>query len=50
MFHPGHQAEGTRQRPNRGYYYEYYLWCPKCQATYEVEAAKRIIEQPPSLF
>ena len=40
----------ARKRPNRGYYYEYYLWCPKCQATYEVEAAKRIIEQPPSLF
>jgi ribonuclease HI len=40
----------SRKRPNRGYYYEYYLWCPKCQATYEVEAAKRFIEQPPSLF
>ena len=39
-----------RKRPNRGYYYEYYLWCPKCQATYEVEEAKRFVEQPPSLF
>ena len=40
----------ARKRPHRDYYYEYYLWCPKCQATYEVEAAKRFIEQPPSLF
>jgi formamidopyrimidine-DNA glycosylase len=40
----------ARKRPQRGYYYEYYLWCPKCQATYEVEAAKRLIEQSPSLF
>src|SRR5437867_1169466 len=40
----------SRKRPNRGYYYEYYLWCPKCQATYEVEEAKRFVEQPPSLF
>ena len=40
----------SRRRPSRDYYYEYYLWCPKCQATYEVEAAKRTVEQPPSLF
>lgn len=40
----------ARRKPGRGYYYEYYLYCPKCQATYEVEAAKRFIEQPPSLF
>jgi ribonuclease HI len=39
-----------RARPRRDYYFEYYLWCPKCQATYEVEAAKRFIEQPPSLL
>jgi ribonuclease HI len=39
-----------RSKPNRGYYFEYYLWCPKCHATYEVESAKRLIEQPPSLF
>ncbi len=38
------------KRPNRDYYYEYYLWCPKCQATYEVEAAKRLVAQPRSLF
>jgi len=40
----------ARKRPARDYYYEYYLWCPKCQATYEVEAARRFVERPPSLF
>jgi ribonuclease HI len=40
----------SRKRPNRGYYYEYYLWCPNCKASYEVESAKRLVEQPPSLF
>jgi ribonuclease HI len=39
-----------RKRPNRDYYFEYYLWCPRCQATYEVEEAKRLLEQPPALF
>ncbi len=42
------QTSGKKR--NRGYYYEYYLWCPKCHASYEVESAKRSIEQPPSLF
>ncbi len=40
----------ARSRPNREYYYEYYLCCPKCQATYEVEEAKRQVGQTPSLF
>ena len=40
----------ARKRSSRDYYYEYYLWCPKCLATYEVEDAKRFIEQPPELF
>ena len=40
----------SSKKRSRGYYYEYYLWCPKCQATYEVESAKRFIEQPPALF
>jgi ribonuclease HI len=40
----------AQKKPNRDYYYEYYLLCPKCQATYEVESAKRFIEQPPSLL
>jgi ribonuclease HI len=39
-----------RSRPNREFFYEYYLWCPKCQATYEVESAKRFTEQPRSLL
>jgi ribonuclease HI len=39
-----------RSKPNRDFYYEYYLWCPKCQATYEVESAKRFVQPPPSLF
>lgn len=39
-----------RSKPNLGYYYEYYLYCPGCQATYQVKEAKRLVEQPPSLF
>src|SRR5260221_4712446 len=39
-----------RKKPKHNSYYEYYLWCPKCQTTYTVEEAKRFIEQPPSLF
>ena len=40
----------SRKQPKGDYYYEYYLWCPKCQTTYTVEAARRKVEQPPSLF
>ena len=39
-----------RKKPKGEFYYEYYLWCPKCQIAYHVEDAKRFIEQPPSLF
>jgi ribonuclease HI len=39
-----------RWKPSRDYYYEYHLFCPKCQTTYHVEEAKRFIEQSPSLF
>jgi ribonuclease HI len=39
-----------RSKANRDFYYEYYLWCPKCHTTYQVESAKRPTEQPPSLF
>jgi ribonuclease HI len=39
-----------KSRAHRGYYYEYYLRCPNCQATYEVEEAKRVVEQPPNLL
>ncbi len=37
-------------KPNRDYYYEFHLWCPKCEIAYHVESAKRSVEQPPSLF
>jgi len=40
----------SQKRPRRDYYYEFYLYCPKCQATYEVPEARRLIEQPRSLF
>ena len=40
----------SRKQPKGDYYYEFYLWCPKCQTTYTVESAKRFLEQPPSLF
>jgi ribonuclease HI len=39
-----------RRKPGRDYYYEYHLFCPKCQTMYHVEEAKRFVEQPPSLF
>jgi ribonuclease HI len=40
----------SRKKRQRDYYFEYYLACPKCGATYMVEEAKRFVEQPPSLF
>ena len=39
-----------RVKPGRDYYYEYYLYCPKCTATYTVEEARRLVEQPPSFL
>lgn len=39
-----------RAKPKRDYYFEYYLFCPKCGATYQVEGAKRFIDRPASLF
>jgi ribonuclease HI len=39
-----------RKKPKGDYYFEYYFYCPKCQAMYMVEEAKRLVEQPPSLF
>lgn len=39
-----------KKKPNREWYYEYYLWCSKCQLRFDVESAKRVIEQPRSLF
>jgi ribonuclease HI len=40
---------GTK-KPNRDWYWEYFLWCPKCKQRYDVESAKRAVEQPRSLF
>ena len=39
-----------RKKPKGDYYFEYYLYCPNCKATYQVEEAKRLVELPPSLF
>ena len=39
-----------RRKPGRDYYYEYHLFCPKCETMYHVEEARRFIEQPRSLF
>jgi hypothetical protein len=39
-----------RWKPSRDYYYEFHLFCPKCQTAYHVEEAKRFVEQSPLLF
>jgi ribonuclease HI len=39
-----------KKKANRDWYFEYYLWCPKCELRFDVESAKRVIEQPRSLF
>lgn len=44
------RQEPRKRRIHAGYYYEYYLRCPNCQATYTVEEAKRQIELPPPLL
>jgi ribonuclease HI len=33
-------------RPDHLYYFEYYLYCPKCHTMYMVEEAKRHLDQP----
>jgi len=43
------KREGKR-KPNRHYYFEYHLWCPKCEIAYHVESAKRFVERTQSLF
>ena len=40
----------ARKKPKGDFYYEFYLWCPKCQTTYTVEGARRLVERSPSLF
>ncbi|WP_343330850.1 ribonuclease HI [Polaribacter staleyi] len=37
-------------KPNKSFYYEYYLSCPNCNAIYMVEAAKRMIPTENNLF
>jgi ribonuclease HI len=39
-----------RWKPTRDYYYEYHLFCPKCETAYHIEEAKCFVEQSPSLF
>jgi ribonuclease HI len=42
----------TPKKPKKtqAYYFEYYLYCPKCQAMYMVEEAKRAFAENASLF
>jgi ribonuclease HI len=40
----------AKPKPGRDFYYEYYFWCPKCAAAYEVPEAKRLVEKTPSLL
>ena len=40
----------SQRKKDRDYYYEYYLRCPKCLASYEVRSAKRFVEQTRSLL
>ena len=39
-----------RKKPKRDFYYEFFLYCPGCKATYQVESAKRFVEQAPALI
>jgi ribonuclease HI len=40
----------SQKKKNRDYYFEYFLWCPKCDATYEVPEARRVVDEPPTLL
>jgi len=42
--------QSSSKKPKGEFYYEYFLWCPKCQTTYTVEGARRSVEQPPPLI
>lgn len=39
-----------RKKPKHDFYYEFFLYCPGCKATYQVESAKRLVEQAPALI
>ncbi len=40
----------ARKQRDRDYYFDYYLYCPKCHATYMVEQARHEKPQTPSLL
>ena len=40
----------SKLKPGQTYFFEYYLECPSCKATYMVEEAKRLVEEAPTLF
>jgi ribonuclease HI len=40
----------SRKKPKGDYYFEHYLWCPKCHTFFMIESAKRFVKQPPSLL
>ena len=44
------RQEPRKRKMHGNYYYEYYLRCPACDATYTVEAAKRTLDLPPPLL
>jgi len=35
---------------NQSYYFEYFLLCPGCKTVYQVEAAKKLVPNSPTLF
>ena len=40
----------SKSKPARDFYYEYLLWCPNCNATYEVEEARRAVAKTPTML
>jgi ribonuclease HI len=40
----------SARKPKDNFYFEYYLFCPQCKATYQVESAKRMVQQTESLL
>ena len=40
----------STKKPKGDYYFEYYLWCPKCHTFYMIDSAKRLVQPPPALF
>lgn len=44
------EPKRKKLKPNQPYYFEYYLYCPKCKSMYMVEEAKRQISNTNNLF